>query len=84
MYKYIYDGPVMVFNQLVTDRWVGETLAVTKRKARSNLMYQCKQALGLSGSAAVIMPGTIRERLKLGRCTYKPVPKVLCLSLIHI
>lgn len=54
MYKYIYDGPVMVFNQLVTDRWVGETLAVTKRKARSNLMYQCKQALGLSGSAAVI------------------------------
>lgn len=61
MYKYIYDGPVMVFNQLVTDQWVGETLAVTKRKARSNLMYQCKQALGLSGSAAVIMPGTIRE-----------------------
>lgn len=61
MYKYIYDGPVLSFGVLITDRWVGETMAVTKKKARSNLYFQCKRALGLSGSAAISLPGTIKE-----------------------
>lgn len=61
MYKYIYDGPVLSFGKLITDRWVGETMAVTQKKARSNLYYQCKKALGLSSSAAISLPGKIKE-----------------------
>ena len=37
MNKYIYDGPVRVFDKLVADRWQSETTAVSESKARSNL-----------------------------------------------
>lgn len=25
--RYVYDGPVLIFDNLVTDRWKGETMA---------------------------------------------------------
>jgi hypothetical protein len=46
---------------MITDCWVGETYAVTMKKARSNLFHQCKKALGMSETAAICLPGTIRE-----------------------
>ena len=61
MYKYVYRGPVYSFGRMLTDCWVGETYAVTMKKARSNLFHQCKKALGMSETAAIFLPGTIRE-----------------------
>jgi hypothetical protein len=61
MYKYVYRGPVYSFGRMITDCWVGETYAVTMQKARSNLFHQCKKALGMSETAAICLPGTIRE-----------------------
>ena len=61
MYKYVYRGPVYSFGRMITDCWVGETYAVTMKKARSNLFHQCKKALGMSETAAICLPGTIRE-----------------------
>ena len=61
MYKYVYKGPVLSLGRLITDRWVGETFAVTKKKARSNLYYQCKKDLGLLPSAGLSLPGEIEE-----------------------
>lgn len=34
MYKYVYRGPVYSFGRMITDCWVGETYAVTMKKAR--------------------------------------------------
>lgn len=33
MYKYVYRGPVYSFGRMITDCWVGETYAVTMKKA---------------------------------------------------
>lgn len=51
--RYIYDGPVMIFDNIVERNWYAETMAVSKKKALSNLAYQFKQTFGYSGTAAV-------------------------------
>lgn len=63
MDKYIYDGPVMAFNQVVTDKWYGETMAVSERKARTNLIFQFKQQHGKMPGAKISLPGEI---IKIG------------------
>lgn len=59
-HKYAYDGPIIVFDRLVADHWKGETLAPSKRKARSNLAYQAKQQMNLLACANVKLPGEIK------------------------
>ena len=59
MNKYSYDGPVRVMDKCVTDRWKGETMAVSENKARSNLAYQYKKSHNLISSAKVTLPGQI-------------------------
>lgn len=44
MTKYIYKGPVVIFGKLVANSWSGETVAVSRQKAISNLSYQFKKA----------------------------------------
>lgn len=39
MYKYVYRGPVYSFGRMITDCWVGETYAVTMKKARRDDRY---------------------------------------------
>lgn len=54
MNYYTYEGPVMNnFNQLITNKWSGETYANTDRKAVSNLSYQFKKEHGLLQTAKV-------------------------------
>lgn len=60
MNKYIYDGPVMYFDALVEDKWHGETLAVSAKKARSNLSYKWKVENGYSRNAMITLPGKIK------------------------
>lgn len=61
MNVYIYDGPVYSFQTMLTDRWHGETRAVSKRKARSNLAYQYKKQQHLLAGADIRLPGDIKE-----------------------
>ena len=59
MNKYIYDGPVKVFDRCVADHWKGETMAVSERKARSNLSYQYKYLYYFIASVKVTLTGKI-------------------------
>lgn len=59
-HKYVYDGPVMMFNTLVTDRWKGETIAPSENKARSNLTYQFKRQNNRVAGSRFILPGKIK------------------------
>lgn len=58
--KYVYDGPVVAFNQCLTSRWKGETMAPTERKARSNLIYQFKRQNNKVAGSKVSLPGKIK------------------------
>ena len=58
--KYAYDGPVLVFDTLVADRWKGETMAPNARKARSNLSYQFKKQNNRMPGVKVTLPGEVK------------------------
>lgn len=56
MNKYYYEGPVKTFNNLVrTPTWSGVTMAVSERKAISNLSFQYKREKELTRDAKVIL-----------------------------
>ena len=57
MNKYIYDGPVMEFNQIICKKWSGETYAVSEKKARCNLAFQFKQEFGRMPGTKISLPG---------------------------
>ena len=57
--RYSYKGPVMIFGRCVANSWVGETVAESKAKAKSNLAYQYKKKHNLSSGAKVTLPGEI-------------------------
>lgn len=61
MERYIYDGPVMIFNTCVATRWKGETMAVSENKARSNLSFQFKKYNNQLPGARVTLPGKIMK-----------------------
>lgn len=60
MAKYIYEGPVMEFDKLLTNRWKGETVADSERKARSNLAYQFKKNNNRIAAAKITLPGELK------------------------
>lgn len=59
MPKYGYDGPVMEFGVCIANRWTGQTVAVSEKKARSNLAYQFKKHNNRIASSNVTLPGKI-------------------------
>lgn len=59
-HKYIYDGPVMEFNNLIAEHWKGETMAPSEKKARSNLIYKFKINNNRVASSKITLPGKIR------------------------
>ena len=56
MNLYVYDGPVMEFDRVVTKRWRGQTMAVSSKKARSNLTYQYKKEHSKMPGSRVSLP----------------------------
>lgn len=58
-HRYFYEGPVLEFGRLVAEHWRGETIASSKRKARSNLAYQFKQATNRTPRTKIIVPGEL-------------------------
>ena len=66
-HKYIYRGPVDVFDSSsytetrLTDMWSGETMAATEAKARSNLAYQYKKETNRHVRAMITLPGHVTK-----------------------
>ena len=60
-HKYVFEGPVRVFDNYISQRWRGETVAVSKHQARVNLCYQVKKQFGYSVGAKVVLCGKINE-----------------------
>lgn len=59
-HKYTYDGPVMEFDRCVTDHWKGETMAISEKKAKSNLIYQYKKKNNRVVGTKITLPGVIK------------------------
>ena len=59
MRKYIYVGPVMMFETCIANQWKGETMAVSEAKARSNLIFQFKKSSGRLPSSKISLPGKV-------------------------
>lgn len=59
MNKYSYNGPVMEFDRCIADRWKGETVAVSEKKAKSNLIFRYKQENGKAANARISLPGKL-------------------------
>jgi len=59
MDRYFYEGPVMEFDRVVENSWTGETMAVSERKARSNLIFQWKKSHNRTAGSKITLPGKI-------------------------
>ena len=60
MIRYVYDGPVYVFQTLVSSCWHGETMAKSESKAKSNLLYLFKTQNHRMPGAKISFPGQIK------------------------
>ena len=54
--KYYYNGPVMGEDHCVQENWEGETMAVSERKAKSNLTYRWKMQHGYAPTSKISLP----------------------------
>lgn len=61
MDKYAYDGPVRMYENVLTSHWKAETVAESEAKARSNLAYQYKKTHGLDRSTKIALTGKIER-----------------------
>lgn len=59
MRLYVYDGPVVEFDRCVENRWHGETIAPSERKAKSNLCYQWKKKNNRVAGTKVSLPNKL-------------------------
>lgn len=61
MNRYCYKGPVMEFEQCVSNNWEGTTYAASEKKARSNLAYQYKRQYNKISATRITLPGKLVE-----------------------
>lgn len=61
MAKYVYNGPVKSFYDILASHWKAETIAESEAKARSNLTYQYKKAHGLDRATIIHLTGKIER-----------------------
>lgn len=57
--RYLYVGPVEEFGKCIAHNWTATTYAPSARKARSNFIFQFKQATGRIPSTKIDLPGKI-------------------------
>ena len=55
--KYVYVGPVEEFGRCIAHNWTSTTYAPSESKARSNLTFQFKQAMGKLPSTKIVLKG---------------------------
>lgn len=61
MERYVYSGPVMIFDRCVENRWTAETRAASDQKARNNLTYRWKKEHGYLPNQRVTLPGALKK-----------------------
>jgi hypothetical protein len=59
MREYIYEGPVMRFDSVVSDTWTASTTAVSAAKAKNNLAYRFKREHNLLPNTRIDLPGKL-------------------------
>lgn len=59
MSLYSYNGPVLEFDKIIANYWMGQTYAVSESKARANLAYQFKKSSGRNPRTKIVLPGKI-------------------------
>ena len=59
MEKYLYDGPIMIFDKVFTDHYRAITFAQTPAKALSNFKFQAKNRFGLTANSKISLPGKV-------------------------
>ena len=65
MTKYSYDGPVYQYGKCVDPRWKGQTMAISEKKARSNLAYQWKkQTNQMAYTGPIVLTGKLKAEDK--------------------
>ena len=57
---YSYAGPVEEFGRCIESKWMGQTRAVSEKKAKSNLAFRYKQEAGKTANAKISLPGKIK------------------------
>lgn len=57
--KYTYVGPVEEFGRCIAHEWKSTTYAPSARKARSNLIFQFKQANNKLPNTKINLPGKV-------------------------
>lgn len=60
-FRYVYEGPVMEFDQCIRYKWKASTLALTDKKALSNLAFQFKKENGMRVDSKIFLPGKLRK-----------------------
>lgn len=60
MGRYYYEGPVLEFGRVISDKWIGETVATSVSKARSNLIFQFKKQTKKAANSKIALSGKIR------------------------
>lgn len=61
MKKWEFFGSVLRYGKVIDPSWHGRTIAVSERKAYSNLMHQFKQQNGLTNATNIKLEGDITE-----------------------
>ena len=59
MHRYLYEGQVKEFDQIINPKWTGMTIAATEKKAKSNLAYQFKLETHKTANSKIILPGKL-------------------------
>lgn len=59
MNKYIYEGPIVVFDKCLKNVWKSETVAVNDKKAKSNLLHQARKVCNLVPNTKISLPGNL-------------------------
>ena len=59
MTRYRYVGPVMEYGRCLQDRFEGETVAESPKKAKSNILYNWKRDNNRMPGSKITLPGKI-------------------------
>ena len=57
---YEYNGPVCEFDKCIANNYHAVTIAVSEKKARSNIKFQYKKQFGKTANAKISLPGKIK------------------------
>lgn len=66
-HRYRYKGPVVKFDKVVTENYVGETVAESQKKAMSNIIFNYKKDNNLLPTVRVtLIPKYLKELEAIG------------------